>query len=264
MQSKETKTGAIKDVSLQTGQLISHGAIVRIIGGVLLLLLLIHIGFYKTYIQHFPGFADYTTPAGRKVHFTWVMHFHGMMMIGWLLMLLLQPILILKGKISWHRRVGSFSYVLAPLALWSMFLVTQSRFHEVSQLQGHTAAVARLWLNIPNLIFFPLLYGLALYYRKRSALHIAFMCGTAFLLIGPGLARLIRTNFGLTAEESAGITKLIVVAVAAAIAIADSVRKKSISPFTVVLAITVVLALCWFGRYSPVLLTIGEWISKIF
>ncbi len=243
---------------------VSPGAIIRIIGGVLLLLVLVHIGFYQTYIRHFPGFADYTTPAGRKVHFSWVMHFHGMMMIGWLLMLLLQPILILKGKITWHRRVGSLSYVLAPLALWSMYLVTQSRFYEVSQLQGHTAGVARLWLNIPNLIFFPLLYGLALYYRKRRALHIAFMCGTAFLLIGPGLARLLRTNFGLTSEESAGITKLIVVAVAAAIAIADSVRKKSISPFTLVLVMTVALALFWFGRYSTVLLTIGGWIAKIF
>ena len=263
MQSNETKTGTIKNVSLRSGQLISRGAIVRIIIGVLLLLVLVHIGFYKTYIRHFPGFADYTTPAGRKFHFIWVMHFHGMMMIGWLLMLLLQPFLILKGKIYWHRRVGSFSYVLAPLALWSMWLVTQARFHEISQLQGHTAGVARLWLNIPNLIFFPLLYGLALYYRKRSALHIAFMCGTAFLLIGPGLARLLRTNFGLTSDESIVITKLAVVAVAAAIAIADSVRKKSISPFTFVLAITVALALFWFGRYTTVLLAIGEWIAKI-
>jgi hypothetical protein len=78
----------------------------RIIIGIVLLLLLVHIGFYKTYIRHFPGFEDYITPNGRKFHFSWVKHFHGMMMMGWVLMLLLQPILILKGKIKWHHRVG--------------------------------------------------------------------------------------------------------------------------------------------------------------
>jgi hypothetical protein len=158
---------------------------IRIIIGIILLLLLVHIGFYKTYIRHFPGFEDYITLSGRKFHFSWVKHFHGMMMMGWTLMLLLQPILILRGKIKWHHRVGRLSYILAPLVLLSMWLVTQERFDDILERQGYTAAVAHLSLNFPNIIFFALLYSLAIYYRKRSALHIPFMCGTGLLLIGP-------------------------------------------------------------------------------
>ncbi len=244
-------------------QTISAALISRIIIGITLLLLLVHIGFYKTYIRHFPGFADYITPMGRKIHFSWVKHFHGMMMMGWILMLVLQPILILKGKIKWHHRVGSLSYVLAPLVLLSMWLITQERFNDILERQGYTAAVAHLSLNFPNIIFFALLYSLAIYYRKRSTLHIPFMCGTAVLLIGPGLARLLTTYAGFIPDNSVIIAKLVMVAIPAVIVIADSTRKKRISPFTVVLAVMIVNALLWISRNTPFWQTIGSAIAKI-
>ena len=236
---------------------------IRIIIGIILLLLLVHIGFYKTYIRHFPRFEDYITLSGRKFHFSWVKHFHGMMMMGWTLMLLLQPILILRGKIKWHHRVGRLSYVLAPLVLLSMWLVTQERFDDILERQGYTAAVAHLSLNFPNIIFFALLYSLAIYYRKRSALHIPFMCGTAILLIGPALARILIIYFGFTFDNSVTTSKLVMVAIPALIALVDSIRKKRISPFTVVLAVMIVNAFFWFSRNTPFWQTIGSAIAKI-
>ena len=68
---------------------ISPEIIRGIIVGIILLIVLVHIGFSKTYIQFFPKFDGFKAAQ----------HFHGMMMMGWLLMLLVQPILILKGKI---------------------------------------------------------------------------------------------------------------------------------------------------------------------
>ncbi|HEV8283090.1 MAG TPA: hypothetical protein VGQ09_02205 [Chitinophagaceae bacterium] len=76
---------------------ISSKFIMVTIIGIILLLVIVHVGFYKTYIQFFPTFDGFKT----------VQHFHGMMMIGWLLMLILQPFLILKGKTKLHRRVGA-------------------------------------------------------------------------------------------------------------------------------------------------------------
>lgn len=244
-------------------QTISLGLNVRIIIGIFLLLLLVHIGFYKTYISHFPGFVDYVTPGGRKFHFGWIKHFHGMMMMGWTLMLLLQPILILKGKIKWHHRMGRLSYILAPLVLLSLWLITEERFYGNLEQQGNTAAVAHLSLNFPNIIFFALLYSLAIYYRKRSSLHIPFMLGTAILLIGPGLARILIIYFGVGFDNSVTISKLVMVAIPAVIAIADSIRKKRISPFTLVLAIMIVNALLWMARNTPFWQAIGSAIAKI-
>lgn len=244
-------------------QSITPAVNIRIIIGIILLLLLVHIGFYKTYIRHFPGFVDYITPSGRKFHFSWVKHFHGMMMMGWTLMLLVQPILILKGKIKWHHRMGSLSYVLAPLVLLSLWLITQERFYDILERQGYTAAVAHLALNFPNIIFFALLYSLAIYYRKRSALHIPFMCGTAILLIGPALARMLVTFFGFTFDNTVFTSKLVMVVIPAGIVFVDWIRKKRIGPFAVVLAVMIVNAIFWFSRNTPFWQTIGRAIAKI-
>jgi hypothetical protein len=145
----------------------------------------------------------------------------------------------------------------------SLWLVTQERFYGILEQQGYTAAVAHLSLNFPNIIFFALLYSLAIYYRKRSALHIPFMCGTAILLIGPGLARLLITYFGFAFDNSVIVSKLVMVAIPAVIAIVDSIRKKRISPFTVVLAVMIVNALLWILRNTPFWQTIGSAIAKI-
>jgi hypothetical protein len=236
----------------------------RIVIGFILLQLLVHIGFYKTYIRHFPAFVDYTTVSGRKFHFSWVKHFHGMMMMGWTLMLLLQPILILKGKIKWHHRVGRLSYILAPLVLLSLWLITQERFYDILEREGYTAAIAHLSLNFPNIVFFALLYSLAIYYRKRSALHIAFMCGTGILLIGPALARILIIYFGFTFDNSVTTSKLVMVAIPALIAIAYSIRKKRISPFTLVMAVMIVNTLLWTLRNTFFWQTIGSAIVKLF
>lgn len=244
-------------------QTISLAAIWRLIIGIVLLLLLVHIGFYKTYIRHFPNFKDYITPAGRQFHFSWVKHFHGMMMMGWTLMLLLQPILILRGKIEWHHRVGAVSYVLAPLVVLSLWLITHERFYGILEQQGYAAAIAHLALNFPNIVFFALLYSLAIYYRKRSALHIPFMCGTAILLIGPALARMLITDFGYTFNNSVNTSKLVMLAIPAVIAVVDSVRKKRISPFTLVAAVMLVNAVLWFFRNTAFWQAVGGAIAKI-
>ncbi|MGE5520739.1 MAG: hypothetical protein ACM3VS_12485 [Candidatus Dadabacteria bacterium] len=236
----------------------------RIIIGFILLLLLVQIGFYKTYTSHFPGFQDYLAPGGRKFHFSWIKHFHGMMMMGWMLMLLVQPILIMTGKIKWHHRVGRLSYVLAPLVLISLWLITQERFSDILERQGQHAALAHLSLNFPNIIFFALLYSLAIYYRKRSDLHIPFMCGTAILLIGPALARILIIYFGFTLDHSVTISKMVMVAVPLLIAVADGMRRKRVSAFTIVAAVMIVNALLWLSRNTDWWQATGSAIEKTF
>ena len=89
------------------------------------------------------------------------------------------------------------------------------------------------------------------------------MCGTGILLIGPALARILIIYFGFTFDNSVTISKLVMVAIPAVIAIADSVRKKRISPFTVVLAVMIVNTLLWISRNTPFWQTIGSAIAKI-
>ena len=263
MQSQKTNFETIKNVSLQNGRLISRGATVRIIIGILLLLVLAHIGFYKTYIRHFPGFADYSTPAGRKFHFNWVIHFHGMMMIGWLLMLLLQPIFILKGKVKLHQLAGRFSYILAPLVLLSMYLVTYSSLHREFA-QGIAVVARRVALDVPLIMFFVILYLLAIFYTHKPALHSRFMCSTAFILISPALSRTFRTFLDTSRDGSIDMSKNIIVVIAGVIAIIDSWRTKRISPFALVFGFMVLNRIIWNIRDTPFWHAIANVIAKMF
>jgi hypothetical protein len=225
-----------------------------IITGMLLLIILVQIGFSRTYIQFFPKFERF-----KAVH-----HFHGMMMMGWLLMLLVQPILILKGKIKLHRRIGALSYLLAPLVVLSMYLITQFSYFRNLESKGEIAAVAKLALNFPLIIFFATLYLLAIFYKHKPALHMRFMCSTAFLLIGPGLSRALRTYMEFTRDDGLNFARNFAVLVAGAVAIVDSFRIKRISPFTLVFGFTILHKILWDLRETAFWQNIGHMIAKLF
>jgi hypothetical protein len=265
MQSEETKIVTTKKVSLQNRRLISRGAIIRIIIGILLLFVLAQVGFYKSYIRHFPDFEDYVRPDGRHLHFTWVMHFHGMMMIGWVFMLLVQPILILKGKIKLHRLVGRLSYVLAPLVLLTMYLVTRASLDRVVAPEEQAAVAARrMALDVPLIIFFAILYILAIVYRHRTLLHSRYMCSTAFMLIGPPLSRALRAYFDYNREGSIDLSRSIIVFIALAVTVSDSLHLKRISPFVLVLVFVLLNKIIWDIRDTAFWQPIGAAIGKLF
>ena len=75
-----------------------------IIIGMGLMFILVHIGFYVTYIRHFPEFND----------FNWVHHIHGALMGAWVILLLVPPVLIHKKMYRVHRFLGKLTYVLYP------------------------------------------------------------------------------------------------------------------------------------------------------
>ena len=254
---KKEKTEPPKIIPLQNEQSISRASISRVIIAIILLIVLIEVGFFKTYIQYFPKFED-ATVNGETVHFNSIMHFHGIVMMGWVLMLLVQPILILKGKIKWHRRVGSLSYVLAPLVVLALYLANKDNLHYFSQ---HSDALSSLTVTFPSLVFFVILYSLAIFYRHRPALHMRFMCSTAFLLINPPLDRALITYLGLHGF-SEGI--IIVLLLAGIVTVVDSLRTKRISPFALVFGFLLLQKILYDLRDTPFWQTMGNAITKIF
>ena len=88
----------------------------------LALYVMIHLGFYKTYFIHFPSFKKF-----QLLH-----HVHGFLMSTWILMLITQPLLIGYGKVKLHHFVGGLSYVIAPLLVVSLFLITKMSYEQRS------------------------------------------------------------------------------------------------------------------------------------
>ncbi|MEI6266083.1 MAG: hypothetical protein WCP74_13365 [Sphingobacteriia bacterium] len=159
-----------------------------IIAGMVLLFIALQLGFHPTYIQYFPAFEK----------FTWLHHVHGALMASWIILLVVQPIFILKGKLKSHRFLGKLSYIIAPLMILSMFLVLRFTFHKHVLDVAEKVELSNQAPIIMQLIGFTILYTLAIFYRKQTYYHMRFMIGTAVLMMIPIVGRIFFEYFGAT------------------------------------------------------------------
>jgi hypothetical protein len=228
--------------------------------GIVSLIILIHLGFYHSYIKFFPKFESGKLGPFGPVEFNWIMHLHGVAMMGWVLMLFVQPILIRVGRKDLHRKIGKLSYILAPLVVVSIYIANQDAYHRTLSTVGEQPAVAFLSLTFPGLIFFAVLYGLAMIYRKQARLHMRFMISTAFLFIPPALDRALIYFFQLPGYDVGSNIQL---AIIGSVVILDSVKTKKLSPFMLVFCFEVLHKILWHSRDTEFWHAIGGAIAKL-
>jgi hypothetical protein len=118
------------------------------------------------------------------------MHLHGITLFLWCFMLITQPLLIKKKMNVVHRWIGRFSYVLVPVLVLTTFDLL--RYRVKSQPALDYAFVA---LVFNALIVFVILYGLAIYYRKKPTIHARYMLCTIFPFFTPATDRIISIYF---------------------------------------------------------------------
>ena len=83
---------------------------------------------------------------------------HGALATAWMLMLIGQSWLIAHRRVTWHRRVGKLSYLLAPAMVISMSLVIHSMLTR-SHGFPHDLKLSLTFIDLASVIFFALLYG---------------------------------------------------------------------------------------------------------
>lgn len=197
--------------------------------GVLIITIL---GFYKTYLIKFPDFAGFTSAH----------HFHGAVAITWILMLIVQPFLVRAGKLNIHRIVGKFSYVVMPLFVISLFFVVKAGYERNIKTLSEENTLAAMTNGIPEMVFMTLLFGLGMYYKKKTAFHLRFLSSTGIIILGPGLGRFLGVNLQLPLP----IIILLMISLTAGIAlvwmIMDIRQKKSAFPMAILLIICLVAA----------------------
>ncbi|HEX6889850.1 MAG TPA: hypothetical protein VF141_04140 [Chryseolinea sp.] len=211
-------------------------------------------GFYRTYIVFFPSFEG----------FVFVQHFHGIMMSLWMACLIAQPLLISRKKYQIHKLIGKISFVLAPLLMISIFGVSKMTFERNLAASTMEDAVAGISLSIPGLIIFAVLYGLAIKNRPRTYYHMRYMIGTALLMIGPGLGRVLILYFEMPPPIGISITLAAVSVLAVTLLVLDLIKKQDYKPFLIVTALMVLQSLLWEIRYTALWQGVGEVISKFY
>lgn len=121
-----------------------------------------------------------------------LLHIHGAVMSGWVLLLVLQTGLIAAHRVRWHRRLGVFG------AAWAALLVIVGSFttlHAAArEVRGHTdfaaSQVVITSLDLLQMLFFAGFVCIAILMRHRPEYHKRLMLLTIACMLPDALARL--------------------------------------------------------------------------
>ena len=228
----------------------SNGIINRIIYFFIFLLLISVAGFYKTYLVKFPNFDG----------FTWAHHFHGVVMLTWVLILIVQPVFIRTKNFRLHSLVGKASYVVFPLLVLSIFLVTRASYFSNIKAAGEVEALAGMASGIPDMFYISMLYGLGIYYKKKTSFHLRFFACIGLMILGPGLGRFLIAFCGLpfmVVPAMIGVIALFTLGWM----ITDIRKKRSAFPMAVFLAIIAITFIIGPNSHSAWWQSFAKWIA---
>ena len=207
---------------------------------VILILAGVQWGFYYNYTSKFPEFKGISS----------LTHIHGMLMMTWLILLIIQPLLILTGRQKLHRMIGKSSYVIGPLIIISLFLIGRQGYQGIIKDGTEQFARAISVLDIRGFLTFGLFWALAMINRKNSDAHMRYMIGTAIIAIGPGIGRGLMAAFNMDLVAALTITDCIDIVIAAVLLGFDIRQNKNYKPYLVILLTFIVGALLWQFRMS--------------
>ncbi len=144
-------------------------------------------GFFNSYLKFFPDF--------RK--FPFAIHIHFLAFVIWFLLLVTQPILIKRKKISIHRKIGKLSYFIAPVLVITIFILANNQISREIKLPENNAAVTA-FIALIDIVLFSLFYIIAMTKSKNIRWHVAFLIAATLVVLNPGLSRLLnQVQYGM-------------------------------------------------------------------
>jgi hypothetical protein len=146
-------------------------------------ILVVLAGFARTYYLK-PYFGGPPLPS-------LLVHVHGLLMTMWVALFATQVWLISSRQVRVHQRLGYTGVGLGVLIVITG-LVTAMRAGKYGSPSMPPDIPSSAFMVIPlfDLLMFSLLFGAAVYYRKRPAAHKSLMLLTAINFVPPAIARI--------------------------------------------------------------------------
>jgi hypothetical protein len=190
-------------------------------------------------------------------------HFHGLLMFGWVVLLVVQGALIRGRRRAWHRALGKVSYGLVPLIALSTLSLANLRLGS-SPRPLPADLLYFFYVQLALLVFFVIAYGFAIVHRREPELHGRYMFCTALALVDPIVARLLYNVFGVGFPLGQFITYGAVALVLVTMIGFDGRRGKS-SPVLpgMLTAFIVLVAPTFFLPQQPVWHEFAEWFARL-
>lgn len=185
----------------------------------------------------------------------WIVYAHGVVCVGWLLVLLMQVALVRSRRVDMHRSLGRWGLglgVLVPLT----GLATAVAMARLRLAHGDPDAAVSFPIPVNDALAFSVCFGLALAWRRRPEFHRRLIYLSGCVLTAPGFGRIPALDHG--EWFYAGVDAMILAGIAH-----DGWRDRAVHPvfrygFTFI--VLAQLATAWF-RWTPQWLA---WSSELF
>lgn len=139
------------------------------------------VGMIAGFAVDFPRYLHENPPAPK------VTYFHGAVFTGWLLIVTAQVLLVLKDRVTWHRKLGwlaaGWACLMAVMGPWAALASDAVNLHLPSE---DTQFIS---VNIVDIGGFLLLLAWGIALRRNSAAHKRMMILATVSLADPGFAR---------------------------------------------------------------------------
>lgn len=168
---------------------------------------------------------------------SFLVHFHALFMMAWLILLILQPLLVVTGKREVHKKIGKFTWILASLIVISTVLLVIERYKiDASRNVPLISNVAARLISVITITSFIIFYSLALKYKNNKSVHLRYIIGTGLTFVPASATRLfyfMKINPAI-AEFS---TLLLINGIIVALIIRDKILKVNLKekPYNVIL-----------------------------
>jgi hypothetical protein len=122
----------------------------------------------------------------------WIIHLHGAIFLGWMLLLLAQVSLVAMGQVRQHRRLGTVGIAYGALVLVIGLVVTfvAPLLHVRAGDWTLDAAAAFLLLPLVDMVLFAGFFGAAVAYRRRPEVHKRLILAATVALAFAAVARM--------------------------------------------------------------------------
>lgn len=134
-----------------------------------------------------PSFWDYFQGA---YYFPPIVHLHGALMLGWLLVYLNQTRLASNGDLRLHRMLGLWSITLAAAVWISMCVATVVALQRHAPAEENEFLASVLLIQIGTAVVFPLFVALGILFRADAGWHRRMMTLAALLLLQAAIDRM--------------------------------------------------------------------------
>jgi hypothetical protein len=117
-----------------------------------------------------------------------LLQIHGAVFSTWIILLLVQATLIVRGSRVLHRRLGWFA---AAIAAAMVGLVAAATVEEMRRIPPSPPPPVALALNTFDMVVFAILVSIAIILRKQSEWHKRLLLSATLVLLGAPILRLL-------------------------------------------------------------------------